>query len=63
MAVLILRRLAGAAVVALLVWAAACAETPESETPDAQTPEPAQDDSTEALRARANAGDAEVLLH
>ena len=41
--------------VALLVGAAACAETA-----DAQTPEPAQDDTLEALRTRANAGDADA---
>ena len=45
-----LRRLALAGMVALLVGGAACAETPE----------PAQDDSIEALRTRANAGDAEA---
>ena len=48
-----LRRLALAGMVALLVGAAACAETPEPETPD-----PAQDDSIEAVRTRAEAGDA-----
>ena len=65
-----LRRLVLAGVVALLVGGAACAETPEPETPepetpepetpDAQTPEPAQDDSIEAVRTRANAEDAEA---
>ena len=54
-----LRRLALAGMVALLVGGAACAQTPEPETP-----EPAQDDlfgiSIEALRTRANAGDAEA---
>ena len=45
-----LRRLALAGMVVLLVEAA----------PLAQTPEPAQDDSIEALRTRANAGDAEA---
>ena len=45
-----LRRLVLAGVVALLVGGAACAETPE----------PAQDDSIEAVRTRANAGDAEA---
>ena len=43
-----LRRLALAGMVALLVGGAACAETPE----------PAQDDSIEAVRTRAEAGDA-----
>ena len=49
-----LRRLALAGMVALLVGGAACAETPE----------PAQDDSIEALRTRANVGDAgaQVIL-
>ena len=42
------RRLALVAVIALLLGGA----------PLAQTPEPAQDDSIEALRTRANAGDA-----
>jgi len=45
-----LRRLALAGMVALLVGAG----------PLAQTPEPAQDDSIEVLRTRANAGDAEA---
>ena len=45
-----LRRLALAGMAALLLGAAACAETPE----------PAQDDSIEALRTRANAGDADA---
>ena len=45
-----LRRLALAGMVAFLVGAA----------PLAQTPEPAQDDSIEVLRTRANAGDAEA---
>ena len=44
------RRLALVAVTALLVGAA----------PLAQTPEPAQDDSIEAIRTRANAGDADA---
>ena len=48
-----LRRLALAGMVTLLVGGAACAETPEPETPD-----PAQDDSIEAVRTRAEAGDA-----
>ena len=50
-----LRRLALAGMVALLVGAAACAETA-----DTQTPEPAQGDTLEALRTRANAGDADA---
>ena len=50
MAPVSLRRLALAGMVALLVGAA----------PLAQTPEPAQDDSIEALRTRANAGDAQA---
>ena len=58
-----LRGLALAGVVALLVGGAACAETPEPETPDAQTPEPAQDNSFEAIRTRANAGDAEAQVN
>ena len=45
-----LRRLALAGMVALLMGGA----------PLAQTPEPAQDDSIEAVRTRANAGDAEA---
>jgi len=45
-----LRRLALAEMVALLVGAA----------PLAQAPEPAQDDSIEAIRTRANAGDADA---
>ena len=53
-----LRLLALAGMVALLVGAAACAETPEPETPDAQTTESAQGNSIEALRTRANAWDA-----
>ena len=40
------------AVTALLVGGAACAETPE----------PAQDDSIEAVRTRANGGDAEAQV-
>ena len=55
-----LRRVALAGMVALLVGGVACAETPEPETPDAQTPEPAQDNSIEAFRTRANAGDADA---
>ena len=54
------RRLALAGMVALLVGGAACAETPEPETPDAQTPKPAQDNSIEAIRTRAIAGDADA---
>jgi len=50
MAPVSLRRLALAGMVALLVGGA----------PLAQTPEPAQDDTLEALRTRANAGDAEA---
>jgi len=50
-----LRRLALTGMVALLVGAAACTETPEPETP-----EPAQDNSIEAIRTRANAGDADA---
>ena len=50
MAPVSLRRLALAGMVALLLGAA----------PLAQTPEPAQDDSIEALRTRANAGDADA---
>jgi TPR repeat protein len=45
-----LRRLALAGMVALLVGGAACAETPDA----------TQDDSIEAVRTRANAGDAEA---
>ena len=48
-----LRRLALAGMVALLVGGA----------PLAQTPEPAQDDSIEALRTRANAGDADAQFN
>ena len=48
-----LRRLALAGMVALLVGSA----------PLAQTPEPAQDDSIEALRTRANAGDADAQFN
>jgi len=48
-----LRGLALVAVTALLLGAA----------PLAKTPEPAQDDSIEALRTRANAGDAEAQLN
>ena len=44
------RRLALAGIVALLMGGA----------PLAQTPEPAQDDSIEAIRTRANAGDADA---
>ena len=50
MAPVSLRRLALAGMVALLVGGA----------PLAQAPEPAQDDSIEALRTRANAGDADA---
>ena len=53
MAALILRRLALAGMVALLVGA----------VPLAQTPEPAQDDSIEAVRRRANAGDAQAQVN
>ena len=60
MAPLMRRRLASAGMVALLVGGAACAETPEPETPDAQTPKPAQDNSIEAIRTRAIAGDADA---
>jgi len=56
------RRLALTGMVALLVGAAAYAETPDPETPDAQTPEPAQDDSIEAVRTRENTGDAEAQV-
>ena len=52
MAPVSLRRLALAGMVALLVGAA----------PLAQAPEPAQDDSIEALRTRANAGDADAQV-
>ena len=45
-----LRRLTLAGIVALLMGAA----------PLAKTPEPAQDDSVEAVRTRANAGDAQA---
>ena len=54
------RRLALAGMVALLVGGAACAETPEPERPDAQTPKPAQDNSIEAIRTRAIAGEADA---
>ena len=47
------RRLALAGMVALLLGA----------TPLAQTPEPTQDDSIEAIRTRANAGDAEAQFN
>ena len=47
-----LRRVTLAGMVALLVGGA----------PLAQTPEPAQDNSIEAVRTRANAGDAEAQV-